>query len=154
METFTEAHIARLRAAFERELPCREREVDGDPAFAFTEGGKTVEFMWPRHAPEELWVALMASEQAYVDFEVDLVRWEEPATAEGCDWMLDFFEQLGWRYLRWPTRIARAPGRVLEKRLECFDGQAWRDIYNDFGDMPRGEPKSHQRELRVEKGTR
>jgi len=137
-ETFTEAHISRLRAAFERELSCREREVDGSPAIAFTEGGKTVEFMWPRNEREELWVALMSSEQDYLDLEADLVMWEEPSTAEGCEWIVDFFEQLGWRYLRWPTRIARSPPLVGPKRLECFDGEAWRDIYTEFGDMPRG----------------
>jgi hypothetical protein len=132
MDTFTEADIARLRAAFERELPCRLREVDGDPAFAFTLGTKTVEFRWPQSCREELWVALFPTEQDYLAFDADLVMFEEPATERGRAWMLEFFERLGWRYLRWPTRVCRQGGALNALKLEYFVGTAWKDIYREF----------------------
>lgn len=132
VEVFTENDIAQLCSAFTTELSCQTREDETYRRYAFTLGEKTVEFLWPHHAPEELWVALVGSPQDFQCGVADLVMWEEPMTRAGCDWMIEFLQRLGWRYLRSPTRLRRRWVVVGSKRLECFDGEQWKDIYRDF----------------------
>jgi hypothetical protein len=86
----------------------------------------------PRHALEEISVALFSSPQSRKAGIADLVLFEEATTREVCDWMIDFMQGLGLRYLRWPTRLRRRWVLMGRKRLECFDGEQWKDIYRDF----------------------
>lgn len=132
VEVFTANDIARPCSAFALESSCQTREHETDRRYAFTLGEKRVEFAWPRHAPEELWVALSSSPQELQCGTADLVMIEEPMTRTGCDWMIGFLQRLGWRYLRSPTRLRRHWVIVGSKRIECFDGEQWKGIYRDF----------------------
>lgn len=132
VDVFTEDDIARLCSAFAPELSCRTREDATDRKYAFTLGAKTVEFIWPRQAPEEIWVALFSSPEDFRAGTADLVMCEEPMSRAGCDWMVGFMQRLGWRYLRSHTRISHRNSADGGKRLECFDGEQWKDIYQDF----------------------
>lgn len=69
---FTEDDIARLCRAFEPELACETSDNPIDRVYAFTQGGKTVEFRWPRHAREELW-----KESARVRYDGKLLKFPE-----------------------------------------------------------------------------
>jgi hypothetical protein len=129
---FTEDDIASLCSAFEPELACKSSEDTTDRVHAFTLDGKTAEFRWPSHAPEEIWVALFSSPKNRQAGIADLVMFEEATTREGFGWMIDFMQRLGLRYLRWPTRLRRRWWLVGSERLECFDGEQWKDIYRDF----------------------
>jgi hypothetical protein len=132
LEGFTQDHAARLCSAFTPELACKSRENPTDRVHAFTFDGKTVEFRWPHHAPAEIWVALFSSPQNRMAGIADLVMFEEATTREGCDRVIDFMQRLGLRYLRWPTRLRRRWVFLGRTRLECFDGEQWKDIYRDF----------------------
>ena len=138
---FTQEHVTRLCSAFAPELACTSLEDATDRVCAFTLDGKTVEFRWPHHAPEEIWVSLFSSARRRKAGIADLVMIEEATTREGCDRLIDFMQRLGWSYLLWPTRLRRRWGFMGRLQLECFDGEQWKDIYQECTSEASHEPR-------------
>ena len=117
--------FARLRADFQS----RERVLERGPAFGFSLGVKTVEFVLPRDAPEEIMIALFNSEADVEALTPDLFMVEEPSTRNGQSEILKFLEVVARRYLNAPTRLRRKWLIAGPKRLEFHDGQKWVDAY-------------------------
>lgn len=117
--------FARLRVDFQP----RERVLEPGPAYGFTLGAKTVEFLLSRDAPGEIMIALFNSEADVEALTPDLFMIEEPSTRDGQSEVLRFLEVVARRYLNAPTRLRRKWLIAGPKRLEFYDGEKWSDAY-------------------------
>jgi hypothetical protein len=121
---FAPQQIAELRNFMLRFSECAESEDGEGKRYRFNRGRKTLEFLWPQHAPEELWILFV--EDNILQFSMV----EEDSTEDGKAQILRHFETVAVRFFDHETRIARRPWLIGRKTLQYFDGISWRNLYS------------------------
>lgn len=126
---FSIDQINQLIGAMANYSSCVQTQDEFGKYYQFKHDDKVVEFIWPLQNREEIWIALLKSNECM------LSMFEESATAAGQEEIITLFVEVSKRFLEGKTRFVRKWKFFGPWRLEYFENGTWSWIYS-FTERP------------------